>query len=906
MLGRRWEPADSRRTPIPLCAGNEENRIDIQPAIGLFGLVLVVATLTASPDIVAEETVRDQASCSSGSLLVASPDWRDQVIYFAMIDRFENGDPRNDDQGAGEFDPADGRRYSGGDLAGITRRLDYIHELGATAVWVTPPVANQWWDARHQFSGYHGYWAENFMQVDAHYGSLADYQQLSRCLHSKQMFLIQDIVVNHVGNFFRYDGPLNPDKPEYNFQINRDAKPHGAPTQKPFSLNDVRKEKDRKAAVYHWTPSIVDYSDPAQVLNGQLADLDDLNTENTIVRKALRKSYAYWIREVGVDAYRVDTAFYVPPDFFDDFLRANDRKAPGILDVASQTGHDNFLLFGEGFALDAPYRDESARRIDHYLRDDQGKPRLPGMLNFPLYGSTLDVFARGRPTAVMAHRIRNMMQVHANPYLMPSFVDNHDVDRFLSSGSEAGLKQALLLIMTLPGIPVIYYGTEQGFSEQRAAMFASGFGSKGVDHFDRGAPLYRYLQRVIQLRRAHPLLSRSAPTVLAANAASSGALSYRYGEGDDALIIVFNSSDRPSLLAGVATGLAEGTQLTSVFSIDANQANAVVGEGGRLSMPLPARSGTVWKVDGAIKPGARLSKRIVIDALPRDPVSASLEVNGLAKGADRLRLVVDGDLPSATDLVVDKQGRWQASIDTSDFVDPDVEHELVAWSQTSSRVSSAQAFRVDRTWKDQVDIEDPADDDHGPNGHTLYPIDPLWTAKRPLDLRGVRVSTSGGSLRIVLTLRNLVAAWNPPNGFDHLATTIYVQLPNRNDGARVMPLQNAELPEAMRWHLRLRANGWSNRLTSADGASVDNEGTPLSPSAELKVDRATNTLRFTFAASALGHPATLSGTRLYVTTWDYDGGYRHLNPQPSSFEFGGGDGRKDPLIMDSSSVITLP
>jgi glycosidase len=82
-----------------------------------------------------------------------------------------------------------------------------------------------------------------------------------------------------------------------------------------------------------------------------------------------------------------------------------------------------------------------------------------------------------------------MMRLHAKPHLMPSFIDNHDVDRFLASGSEAGLKQALLLILTLPGIPVIYYGTEQGFTEQRAAMFAAGQGSGGRDRFDRQSAL---------------------------------------------------------------------------------------------------------------------------------------------------------------------------------------------------------------------------------------------------------------------------------------------------------------------------------------------------------------------------------------------------------------------------------
>jgi 1,4-alpha-glucan branching enzyme len=135
-------------------------------------------------------------------LQVPSPDWRDQVIYFVMTDRFFDGDPANSNQKMGEFDPADNRKYSGGDLAGITAKLDYIKGLGATAVWVTPPVANQWWDPLLQYGGYHGYWGENFLQVDKHLGSLADYQKLSATLHKNGMYLIQDIVPNHTGNFF--------------------------------------------------------------------------------------------------------------------------------------------------------------------------------------------------------------------------------------------------------------------------------------------------------------------------------------------------------------------------------------------------------------------------------------------------------------------------------------------------------------------------------------------------------------------------------------------------------------------------------------------------------------------------------------------------------------------------------
>ncbi len=139
-------------------------------------------------------------------LHVASPEWQDQIVYFVMTDRFNDGDPSNNDQGAGEFDPADGAKYSGGDLRGVEAKIDYIKGLGATAVWVTPPVANQWWDPLNNYGGYHGYWASNFMEVDKHMGTLADYKSLSSSLHKSGMYLIQDVVLNHTGNFFSYRG----------------------------------------------------------------------------------------------------------------------------------------------------------------------------------------------------------------------------------------------------------------------------------------------------------------------------------------------------------------------------------------------------------------------------------------------------------------------------------------------------------------------------------------------------------------------------------------------------------------------------------------------------------------------------------------------------------------------------
>ncbi len=849
------------------------------------------------------------APCDRGPQQIASPDWRDQIMYLAMIDRFDDGDSRNNDQGAGEYDPADEARYSGGDLAGVTRRIDYIRGLGATALWITPPVANQWWDEKVGYGGYHGYWAENFRKVDAHFGNLEDYKLLSRCLHADGMYLVQDIVVNHVGNFFRYDGDIDADDSTRNFHLNVDAKSHSAPTQFPFSLNDPRRAEDRKAAIYHWTPRIRDFNNRAQQLDWQLAELDDINTESPLVRKALRESYGFWIREVGVDAYRVDTAFYVPADYFDDFLHARDAKAPGILRVAGATGHKDFHLFGEGFGIDTPYADTQARRIDSYMRDPKGRQLLPAMINFPLYGSTLDVFAKGRPSDVLAHRIRNMMEIHADPHRMPSFVDNHDVERFLAGGSEAGLRQSLLLIMTLPGIPVIYYGTEQGFSKQRAAMFASGVDSGGRDHFNVDAPLYRYLRQVTDLRKQHRVLSRGTPTVLAANAASAGALAYRMHEGKDTMLVVFNSAEHASLLADLDTGLVAGTRLEPVFSILGAASPLVVGSKGRLNLRLAARSGQVWKAVSAVSaaPTSTMAETSLrIDMLESATVADDLKLSGTAQGVDEFQLVIDGNLNRAQTVAVGEDGRWRATLDTADLIDPAIEHGVVAWSEAASASSASTAFRVDRQWKLQIDSDDPAGDDHGPSGHYVYPADPFWNAHHPLDLRGVRVLTSGNSLRVVVRMHELVAEWNPVNDFDHLAVTLFLQLPDSKGGVATMPLQNASLPDGMRWNYRLRAGGWSNSLFSAVGASALNEGTQVSPVANLKVDRAANSLSFTFPASAIGNPKSLSGARVLVTTWDYDGGYRPLQGEPDHHRFGGAEGEGDPLIMDASTVITVP
>ncbi|MBF6025298.1 alpha-amylase family glycosyl hydrolase [Lysobacter niastensis] len=850
-------------------------------------------------------TAGTACAATPGPLHVPSPDWRDQVIYFVMTDRFADGDPRNNDQGAGEYDPSSNAKYNGGDLRGVEQRLDYIRGLGVTAVWVTPPVANEWWSTRSQYGGYHGYWAENLMAVDAHNGSLDDYRSLSRSLHGRGMYLVQDVVVNHMGNYFTYDGGWSADDPAAHFRLNADSRGRTAPTQSPFDRNDARDPAQRTEAIYHWTPAITDYNDPRQVHDYQLADLDDLNTENPRVREALRRSYGYWIREAGVDAFRVDTAFYVAPEYFDDFLHADDPAAPGIARVAAKTGRRQFHVFGEGFGLDPAFQDGQMRRIDGYMRDAVGRELLPGMINFPLYGSFGDVFARGRPTAELGWRIERTMQLHREPHLMPTFVDNHDVDRFLAGGDEAGLRQALLAMLTLPGIPTIYYGTEQGLREQRAAMFAAGYGSGGRDHYDTQAPLYRYLQRAIALRREHRVFSRGTPRVVAQEATGPGALAWTMRREGETALVALNTASHTALLEPVDTGLAPGTVLRGAFAIEGNAPELVVDAHGRVSLPLPARSGYAW-LPTPERRTATAPARVALDAaLPRD-VRGDFAVSGAVQGASVVKLVVDGDIDRAREVRADAQGRWQAQVDTTGMTDADVPHRVVAWDPSSGAVSAPHAFRVAREWKVLADVKDPDDDDRGPSGRYVYPAAPEWHEQRPLDLSRIRVLGAGGAMKVEVTTRSRLATWNPPNGFDHIAYTLFVGLPDREDGATVMPQQNGTLPDGMRWQLRARAHGWTNALFVHRGATATADGTAITPAASIALGPGEDTVTFTFPASVLGSRRSLSGVRVVVNTWDYDGGYRGLTPQAGPHTIGGGDGSRDPLWMDDSGVITLP
>jgi hypothetical protein len=404
------------------------------------------------------------------------------------------------------------------------------------------------------------------------------------------------------------------------------------------------------------------------------------------------------------------------------------------------------------------------------------------------------------------------------------------------------------------------------------------------------------------------------PRLLQASGAGPGVIVWRTEHEGQQAVVAFNTADNERLLDNLELGVPHG-RLQTLFDIHGatDLIEPVADASGRipLALTLPARSGRVWRVlpglasvTASVTASQQAAEAPTLDEPPAGPLMADFKVGGQASPGAPLRVVVDGDLARAVPVQADAGGRFSAPIDTRRMTNPSLPHRVVAVDTRDGLSSPARTFRVELPSRLLADVEDAAGDDRGLDGRLVYPSHESFVPGQ-MDLRRVQISAAGGSLQVQLEMGALSTVWGPPNGFDHVAFTIFVELPGRDDGATVMPGQNANLPDGMRWHLRVRAHGWSNALFGPQGADSTHEGTPVTPAAAISADRERRLVRFKIPSEALGDPRSLSGARVFVTTWDYDGGYRALAPEPGAFVLGGGpsDGAK---ILDASRVIRLP
>ena len=490
----------------------------------------------------------------------------EEVVYFVLPDRFENGDTSNDlgDFSGGRldhgFDPAHKGFFHGGDLKGLTDRLDYLENLGITAIWFAPIFQNKpvQGPAGDESAGYHGYWVTDFTRPDGHFGTREEFRAFVQAAHARGMKVYMDIITNHTADVIRYaegDATGYVYRSKGDFPYSRKGGVNGAPINEGFLGDEVRTEENFARLTdpsYAYTPVVPAaekdvkvpawLNDPIYYHNrgdttfsgessrqGDFVGLDDLFTEHPRVLAGMIDIYAAWIRDTGIDGFRVDTARHVNPEFWQSFV-------PAMLETAREQGIPNFHIFGE------VYRDDHDNGyIAQYTRRDG----FPAVLDFAFQQAIRETVSQNKGTFILNELFDGDVLYEGGEEAalgMPTFLGNHDMGRFTTmlrwdnpeiSADEmlARTKLAHAMLLSLRGSPVIYYGAEQGFvgdgndQAAREDMFPSRTDSYndndllGTDattaasNFDQNHPLYRLIAEFSAIRRAHPALLRGRQVV---------------------------------------------------------------------------------------------------------------------------------------------------------------------------------------------------------------------------------------------------------------------------------------------------------------------------------------------------------------------------------------------------------
>lgn len=497
-------------------------------------------------------------------------DWRDQVIYQVLVDRFANGDAGNDYRIQLDA-PA---RYHGGDWQGLEDQLPYLQELGVTTLWISPVVKNVETDA--DVDGYHGYWAQDFTELNPHFGDLVALRRLVDAAHERDMLVIIDIVTNHVGQLFYYDINLN-GHPDEQLQGNGIDSPvmyineydpdfdergiqsftslgEAGPAPIIFGSDPATNHLPpnpavfRNPAVYNRKGRTLNFDIEDQLLHGDFpGGLKDVNTRRCDVKQAYVDVYARIIEQTNADGFRIDTIKHVEYEFWRYFTQRMRARL-------AQQGKTNFFMFGEAFDgrddLVGSFTQQRPPEPDEPVCD--GGPALTGdqldsAFYFPQYFQAIrDVFQQAQSTdriqALWTQRTTTWGTVAPEggvgiaPADIPvNFLDNHDVPRFLYGVQQFErdvqrqlLRNALVFLYAAPGVPCLYYGTEQEFEggndpANREDLWVSGF--------DTSTPTFQWIARLAKIRKAYASLRRGGVTVTWATS--------RTGDEEDAGIFAF-------------------------------------------------------------------------------------------------------------------------------------------------------------------------------------------------------------------------------------------------------------------------------------------------------------------------------------------------------------------------------
>ena len=462
-------------------------------------------------------------------------DWPDAVLYFAIVDRFADGDLGNDQK----VDRGAKGTFHGGDLAGLRTHLDEIADLGVTALWITPVVKNI--DGFVTGAGfpdwaYHGYWADDFTRLDPRFGSEEDLKGLVADCHRRGIRVLLDVVYNHAGYGSHY-------------------------------LTDPRTKG--------WLRNEETGSCGQDDVTSCVAGLPDFRTELPEVADYLMTAHLSLAKRVGLDGFRLDTVKHVGHPFWDEHRRRSRLElGPG------------FFLLGEVWGGDA-------QSLEPWFASDE----MDAGFDFGFQGSTLGwIQGRGR-TVAFDHYLKSRERVHAGHFLA-QFLSSHDVPGALYQlhGDKQLFRLAVVLQMTTVGIPTIYYGEEVArpggdWPDNRSDM---PWGDRAIlpgEGQPRDEALRADYRRLIAIRAHHRALSRGVHQSLA----SDGDLlvfEQRDAASGDVVVVVVNRGAESAVAR-----FAPPSEWAGKPARDAWGGAPVRADGGRLAVEIAPRAAAIVATD---------------------------------------------------------------------------------------------------------------------------------------------------------------------------------------------------------------------------------------------------------------------------------------------------------------------
>ncbi|MFD1001083.1 alpha-amylase family glycosyl hydrolase [Ohtaekwangia kribbensis] len=432
-------------------------------------------------------------------------EWREEVIYFVMVDRFHDNHQRapstNNGKTKGFGTRGQLEKTCGGTLLGIRDNLDYIEDLGCTAIWLSPVFENN-------EESYHGYAIQDYTQIDKRFGTAEDLAGLVDAAHNRNMRVFLDIVLHHSGNNWSYPGDV--DYYYYNGMVFPFGKWRFDNKPGPVEL--------RNPDLYSRKGQIRNFDSYPETRDGDFMNLkafrNDDSPEALYVQEILTKIHCYWIRETDVDGFRLDAVKHMGEKSISQFCSH-------IREYAYKLGKRNFFLFGELLGPEEMYNRYIGPKTSIEVEDTAIYYGLNSVLDFPLYHVLSSVIlGKATPEKLIARYEslrRNAMSRGEFGEFLVTFIDNHDQvgqiikSRFGHHATDQQIIAGIGFLLCALGTPCIYYGTEQGFQGSgegdwavRETMFNPD--DDKTNALNRNNPIFREISKLASLRKHSPIL----------------------------------------------------------------------------------------------------------------------------------------------------------------------------------------------------------------------------------------------------------------------------------------------------------------------------------------------------------------------------------------------------------------